>query len=53
MKEGDVVLVYLKKPVPATVEGTYIGMTHDKQVQVLLSDGIIFTGNHYEIKEKD
>lgn len=50
VKEGQVVMVYpLSKVTPAL--GTFIGVISNNQIQVLMPDGIIFTGNSKEIGE--
>ncbi len=51
IKEGDVVMVLatIKGIDRIPILGTFLGYTNDKGVQVLLSDGVIFTGKAYEI----
>jgi len=55
-REGQVVLILGEVDAQGnTARGTYIGMLNNKQVQVLLPTGYIFTGPEYtlSLEEKD
>jgi hypothetical protein len=49
IKEGDIVIITSELPINTPFVGTFIGYLDDKKIQVLLSTGIIFTGNSYDV----